>query len=111
MWKERLRMRSACNFVTDGFSEDHLALDWQDQEQFLHSLIEDYWKRLRHFCELSLIEIRAIQEDAPIVWSPRKGKILAKIQPEDFLVLWTLKGSPTLQRNSPTSFQLTEIVR
>ena len=59
----------------------------------LHSLIEDYWKRLRHFCELSLIEIRAIQEDAPNRLVTREGeKILAKIQPEDFLVLLDSQG-------------------
>lgn len=59
----------------------------------LHSLIEDYWKRLSHFCELSLTEIRFVQEDDPNRLVKREGeKILAKIQPEDFLVLLDSQG-------------------
>lgn len=59
----------------------------------LHSLIEDYWKRLSHFCELSLTEIRSVQEDDPNRVVIREGeKILAKIEPEDFLVLLDSQG-------------------
>jgi 23S rRNA (pseudouridine1915-N3)-methyltransferase len=59
----------------------------------LRSLIEDYWKRLGHFCELSLIEIRSVQENDPNRLVTREGeKILAKIEPEDILVLLDPQG-------------------
>ena len=72
-----------------------LTLLWvgKTKNRSLHSLIEDYWKRLSHFCELSLIEIRSIQEDDPNRLVTREGeKFLAKIQPEDFLVLLDPQG-------------------
>ena len=59
----------------------------------LQRMIEDYWQRLSHFCELSLVEIRSIHEDDPCRLLAREGeKILAKIEPEDLLVLLDSQG-------------------
>ena len=72
-----------------------ITLLWvgKTKNRSLHSLIEDYWKRLSHFCDLSLIEIRSNPEDDPNALVTREGeKILAKIQPEDLVVLLDPKG-------------------
>ncbi len=59
----------------------------------LHLLIEDYGKRLRHFCELSQVEIRSVHEEDPRRLVTQEGeKILAKIEQDDFLVLLDPKG-------------------
>jgi 23S rRNA (pseudouridine1915-N3)-methyltransferase len=59
----------------------------------LQNLIGDYWKRLSHFGEVSLIEIRSVQDDDPNRLVTREGeKILAKIEPEDFLILLDSQG-------------------
>ena len=59
----------------------------------LHNLIEDYWQRLSHFCELSLVEIRPVHEEDPSRLVAREGeKILAKIEAEDLLVLLDSQG-------------------
>ena len=59
----------------------------------LLSLIDDYWERLSHFCELSLIEIRSAQEeDRGRLVTKEAQKILAKIEPNDFLILLDSQG-------------------
>ena len=72
-----------------------ITLLWigKTRDSSIQSLIEVYWKRISHFCELSLIEIRSVQEDDPNRLVMREGeKILAKIQREDFLVLLDSQG-------------------
>ena len=55
--------------------------------------MDDYWERLSHFCELSLIEIRAIQDEEPSRLVTKEAqKILAKIEPNDFLILLDSQG-------------------
>jgi 23S rRNA (pseudouridine1915-N3)-methyltransferase len=55
--------------------------------------MDDYWERLSHFCELSLIEIRAFQEEEPSRLVTKEAqKILAKIEPNDFLILLDSQG-------------------
>ena len=72
-----------------------ITLLWvgKTKNRSLQCLIEDYRKRLSHFCELSLIEIRSTQEDDPDGLVTREGeKLLTKIRPEDFLVLLDPQG-------------------
>ena len=59
----------------------------------LQNLIGDYWKRLSHFGEVSLIEIRSVQDDDLNRLVTREGeKILARIEPEDFMILLDSQG-------------------
>lgn len=64
---------------------------WVDKTRNVHlkSLIEDYWKRLEHSCELSLREVRPVKsETGKGRLADLEGeKLLARVERSDYVVL------------------------
>jgi 23S rRNA (pseudouridine1915-N3)-methyltransferase len=60
----------------------------------LKGLIEDYWKRLDHFCELSLREVQPVQSETAKgrLASVEGEKLLAKVHASDHVVLLDSTG-------------------
>ena len=73
-----------------------ITLLWVGKTRNVHlkSLIEDYWKRLEHFCELSLREVQQVKSETG------KGrlavlegeKLLARVDASDHVVLLDSTG-------------------
>ena len=64
---------------------------WVDKTRNVHlkCLIEDYWKRLEHSCELSLREVRSVKsETGKGRLADLEGeKLLARVERSDYVVL------------------------
>ena len=64
---------------------------WVDKTRNVHlkSLIEDYWKRLEHSCELALREVRPVKsENGKDRLADLEGeRLLARVERSDYLVL------------------------
>jgi len=73
-----------------------ISLLWvgKTRNAHLRSLIEDYWKRLEHFCELSLREVPPVKsENAKGRLAISEGeKLLARIDASDHVVLLDSTG-------------------
>jgi len=73
-----------------------ITLLWVGKTRNAHlkSLIEDYWNRLEHFCELSLREVQPVKsETAKGRMADREGeKLLARVDASDYLVLLDSTG-------------------
>jgi 23S rRNA (pseudouridine1915-N3)-methyltransferase len=69
---------------------------WVDKTRNVHlkSLIEDYWKRLEHSCELSLREVRPVKsENGKDRLADLEGdRLLARVERSDYLVLLDSSG-------------------
>jgi len=68
-----------------------ITLLWIGKTRNVHlkSLIEDYWKRLEHFCDLSLREVQPVKsETAKGRLATLEGeRLLARVDSSDYLVL------------------------
>jgi len=73
-----------------------IALLWVGKTRNVHlkSLIEDYWKRLDHFCELSLREVQPVQSQTAEgrLASLEGEKLLARVDASDHVVLLDSTG-------------------
>ena len=73
-----------------------ITLLWVGKTRNVHlkSLIEDYWKRLEHFCELSLREVQPVKsETAKGRLAILEGeKLLARVDASDHVVLLDSTG-------------------
>jgi 23S rRNA (pseudouridine1915-N3)-methyltransferase len=73
-----------------------ITLLWVGKTRNAHlkSLIDDYWKRLEHFCELSLREVHATRSDiANRRLAVLEGeKLLARVDVSDYVVLLEATG-------------------
>ena len=73
-----------------------IALLWVGKTRNVHlkSLIEDYWKRLDHFCELSLREVQPVQSQTAQgrLASLEGEKLLARVDASDHVVLLDSTG-------------------
>lgn len=75
-----------------------ITLLWVGKTRNVHlkNLIEDYWTRLGHFCELTLREVQPVSSEA----ATRKGrlanlegeKLLARVEASDYLVVLESTG-------------------
>jgi len=68
-----------------------ITLLWVGKTRNVHlkSLIEDYWKRLEHFCELSLREVQPVKSETAKgrLVTLEGEKLLARVDSSDHLVL------------------------
>ena len=69
-----------------------IAFLWVGKTRNTHlkSLIEDYWKRLEHFCDLSLREVQPVKSESSAnnrLAVLEGEKLLAKVDRSDYLVL------------------------
>ncbi len=72
-----------------------IVLLWvgKTKNQDLLSLLEQYERRIGHFCELLLKEVKAADEVETDRAMAREGKqLLAKIQPDDYVVVLDPQG-------------------
>lgn len=72
-----------------------ITLLWVGKTRNVHlkGLIEDYWTRLRHFCELALREVQPAKAEAPGQLAALEGqRLLAKVYASDYLVLLDSTG-------------------
>jgi 23S rRNA (pseudouridine1915-N3)-methyltransferase len=73
-----------------------ITLLWVGKTRNVHlkNLIEDYWTRLGHFCELSLREVQPVKsETAQGRLAHLEGeKLLAKVDASDYLVVLETTG-------------------
>lgn len=73
-----------------------IALLWvgKTRNPHLQALIADYWQRLSRFCNLSLREVPPGKDRDKARLVSREGeKLLARVEPSDFLVLLDPVGS------------------
>ena len=73
-----------------------ITLLWVGKTRNVHlkSLIEDYWKRLGHFCELSLREVQPVQSETAKgrLASLEGERLLARVDASDHVVLLDSTG-------------------
>ena len=73
-----------------------ITLLWVGKTRNIHlkSLIEDYWKRLEHFCELSLREVQPVKsETAKGRLAVLEGESYSQgLTPRTTLSYWTPQG-------------------
>jgi len=56
--------------------------------------LSEFQQRLRHFCELVVIEVKPAPECQPIQSSRREGeRVLARLHPEDFVIVLDPAGT------------------
>ena len=73
-----------------------ITLIWvgKTRNREIGSLLTEYLQRLRHFCELSLIEVKPALEFQPELAKEREGeRILARLHMDDFVVVLDPAGS------------------
>lgn len=70
-----------------------ILLVGKTRQLHLLALMEEYLKRLRHFCTLTVIEVKPAEEGAPAQVMCKEGeRLLAKIQPDDYAVTLEIEG-------------------
>jgi len=73
-----------------------IRLLWVGKTRNVHlkGLIEDYWTRLGHFCELSLREVQPVKSEAAKgrLATLEGEKLLARVDASDYLVLLDSTG-------------------
>jgi 23S rRNA (pseudouridine1915-N3)-methyltransferase len=72
-----------------------LTLLWvgKTKSQSLFSLLEDYKRRVRHFCDLSVVEIKPSEDiDSLQIVVKESERLLGKVQPADYVVILDARG-------------------
>jgi 23S rRNA (pseudouridine1915-N3)-methyltransferase len=72
-----------------------ITLLWvgKTKSQSLFSLLEDYKRRVRHFCDLSVVEIKPSEDiDSLQIVAKESERLLAKVQPADHVVILDARG-------------------
>ncbi len=82
-----------------------IALLWvgKTRNASLQGLIQDYWKRISHFCELTLREVPSIKSaDQARLVTLEGEKLLSKVEASEFLVLLDPSGQGLTTENFAT---------
>jgi 23S rRNA (pseudouridine1915-N3)-methyltransferase len=72
-----------------------ITLLWvgKTKSQSLFSLLEDYKRRVRHFCDLSVVEIKPSEDiDSLQIVVKESERLLGKVQPADYVVILDARG-------------------
>jgi 23S rRNA (pseudouridine1915-N3)-methyltransferase len=72
-----------------------ITLLWvgKTKSQSLFSLLEDYKRRVRHFCDLSVVEIKPSEDiDSLQIVVKESERLLGKVQPADYVIILDAKG-------------------
>jgi 23S rRNA (pseudouridine1915-N3)-methyltransferase len=117
-FKAGLAVKLSCKKAqTEWIDGLKIAILWVGKTRNFHlrNLIQDYWQRLSHFCELSLREVPPVKnEDRSRIVSLESERLLAKVSPADLLVLLdpagqsltTEKFAAFLQRHRDSSSKI-----
>ena len=63
------------------------------KSQSLFSLLEDYKRRVRHFCDLSVVEIKPSEDiDSLQIVVKESERLLGKVQPADYVIILDTSG-------------------
>ena len=73
-----------------------ITLLWVGKTRNVHlrSLVDDYWTRLEHFCDLCLREVQPVKSEAPQkqIATVEGERLLAKVNDSDYVVLLDSAG-------------------